>query len=68
MSLSVFICYRELDTGHAAGRINYWLKSKLQDDVTLFMDVDSIRKGDDFVEKLNAAILPPSKKPTYCLQ
>jgi hypothetical protein len=56
MSLSVFICYRELDTGHAAGRINYWLKSKLQDDVTLFMDVDSIRKGDDFVEKLNAAI------------
>ena len=56
MPLSVFICYRELDSGHAAGRINYWLKSKLRDDVTLFMDVDNIRKGEDFVEKLDAAI------------
>jgi molecular chaperone DnaK len=54
-SNGVFISYRRSDTGHVAGRISDRLVDRLGEQF-VFMDVDSIEPGLDFVESIVAAI------------
>jgi TIR domain len=56
MPLNVFISYRDADSGNGAGRIADALKERLGGDITLFMDVDSIPAGEDFLVVLDNAI------------
>jgi hypothetical protein len=51
----VFINYRRDDEGHAAGRIHDWLKREFGADV-LFMDVDAIPLGVNFVKVLREEV------------
>jgi hypothetical protein len=51
----VFINYRRDDAGHAAGRIHDWLKREFGADV-LFMDVDAIPLGANFVKVLRSEV------------
>ena len=55
MSGGVFISYRRGDSGYAAG----WLHDRLRDRLgpgRIFMDVDTLRPGDDFVAKIDEAV------------
>jgi hypothetical protein len=48
----IFMCYRREDTGWPAGRLYDALTERFQ----VFRDVESIRPGEDFVAKINAAV------------
>jgi len=51
----VFISYRRGDSGYAAG----WLHDRLRDRLgseRIFMDVDSLRPGDDYIAKIDEAV------------
>ena len=50
-SSGVFICYRREDSGGFAGRLHRDLTRALQCDV--FIDIDSIKGGDDFVAAIS---------------
>src|SRR4051794_8488176 len=45
----IFICYRREDTAHAAGRLYDALANRFGDDL-LFMDLDKIPWGGDYVD------------------
>ena len=51
MSQSIFVSYRRDDVDHFAGRLVDSISAKIPG-VKVFMDVDSIRFGADFVEVL----------------
>ena len=53
-SSGVFICYRREDSGGFAGRLHRDLTRVLQADV--FIDVDSIKGGDDFVDAISTTL------------
>jgi hypothetical protein len=50
-SRGVFICYRREDAGGFAGRLHRDLARALQCEV--FIDIDSIKGGDDFVAAIS---------------
>ena len=52
MTTAVFVSYRRDDSKHAAGR----LAERLREHFTLFMDVDSVPPGSDFVSALGEAV------------
>ena len=51
----IFISYRRGDTGAIAGRIADRLSQHFRED-TVFMDVDAIQPGSDFVERIREAV------------
>jgi hypothetical protein len=51
----VFLCYRREDSGAHAGRVKDWLERDFGADV-LFMDVDNIPMGRNFVKVLRAEV------------
>jgi hypothetical protein len=51
----VFLCYRREDSGAHAGRVKDWLERDFGADV-LFMDVDNIPMGRNFVKILRAEV------------
>ena len=51
----VFISYRRDDTGHAAARLYDAVAARLGED-QVFMDLDTIALGDDFVEDIDQAL------------
>jgi formylglycine-generating enzyme required for sulfatase activity len=55
MSIKIFISYRRDDSAAAAGRLNDRLEQEFGRD-SLFMDVDAIPLGVDFVEVLGAEV------------
>ena len=55
---AVFVSYRRKDTGHAAYRIRERLAGQLGEE-SVFMDVDSIRPGEDFVARISQAVGVP---------
>lgn len=52
---SVFICYRREDTEGYAGRLYESLKARLPD-LPVFMDVDDVAPGEDFVAALDRTL------------
>jgi hypothetical protein len=52
---AVVVSYRRKDTGHAAYRIRERLAGRLGEG-SVFMDVDSIRPGEDFVARISQAV------------
>jgi hypothetical protein len=56
MPLKIFINYRRDDTSATAGRLHDFLASELGGSAQLFMDVDSIPLGKDFVPILEKAV------------
>jgi hypothetical protein len=52
---SIFVSYRRADTGHVAGRISDRLADLYGEDL-VFVDVNSIEPGVDFVDSITAAI------------
>jgi tetratricopeptide (TPR) repeat protein len=55
MAGNIFINYRRDESGHVAGRLAQWLAPAFGRD-KIFMDVDSIPVGFDFVEYLNSQV------------
>ena len=55
---AVFVSYRRKDTGHAAYRIRERLAGQLGEE-SVFIDVDSIRPGEDFVARISQAVGVP---------
>src|SRR5215475_11313871 len=55
MNAKVFINYRREDTRHAAGRLYDRLIQRFGDD-QVFMDIDQIEPGEDFVEVINRKV------------
>lgn len=55
MSRQIFICYRRDDSSYAAGRIYDRLEQHFGS-ARIFMDIDKIRIGEDFVEAIGNAI------------
>lgn len=51
----IFVCYRREDAGTEAGRITDWLDRRFGED-DVFMDINTIELGDDFVEKIEGEI------------
>jgi uncharacterized protein len=51
----VFLCYRREDSAGFAGRLFDQLTSRFSSDA-VFMDLDSVAAGDDFVEAIHAAV------------
>ena len=57
MEGKIFVSYRRVDEAHA-GRLSDRLKSAFREDnINIFMDVDAIRIGLDWVEELDEAIV-----------
>ena len=56
MPRRVFISYRRDDTAPYAGRVYDWMHFRLGDEVEVFMDVDNIPAGVDFVGHLSAQV------------
>jgi TIR domain/Pentapeptide repeats (8 copies) len=52
---SIFICYRRVDSEAHAGRLYESLVNRLPD-AHIFMDVDSLEAGEDFIDKLSKAL------------
>jgi hypothetical protein len=57
MAAKVFISYRRDDSAGHAGRVHDWLAHEFGANL-LFMDVDSIPLGSDFIK-----VLPPASSP-----
>src|SRR5262245_11282346 len=55
MNAKLFINYRRDDTRHAAGRLYDHLTTHFSDD-QIFMDIDQIEPGEDFVEAINRKV------------
>jgi len=55
MNAKVFINYRREDTRHAAGRLYDRLIQRFGED-QVFMDIDQIDPGEDFVEVINRKV------------
>jgi len=55
MNAKLFINYRRDDTRHAAGRLYDRLTTHFSDD-QVFMDIDQIEPGEDFVEAINRKV------------
>ncbi len=55
MNAKLFINYRREDTRHAAGRLYDRLIQRFGDD-QVFMDIDQIEPGEDFVEVINRKV------------
>ena len=55
MNAKLFINYRREDTRHAAGRLYDRLTAHFGD-VEVFMDIDQIEPGEDFVEVINRKV------------
>jgi hypothetical protein len=51
----IFVCYRRDDAFSEAGRITDWLDRRFGED-EVFMDINTIGLGDDFVEKIQGEI------------
>ncbi len=51
----IFLCYRREDSGAHAGRVKDWLEGEFGTDM-LFMDVDNIPMGRNFVKALNEEV------------
>jgi hypothetical protein len=51
----VFISYRRGDSGYAAGWLHDRLRERLGSE-RIFMDVDSLRPGDDYIAKIDEAV------------
>jgi len=51
----IFLCYRRDDSGDATGRLRDRLALEFGDK-NIFMDVDSLRLGQDFVDRLKAEV------------
>src|SRR5215471_14773153 len=51
----IFLCYRRDDSGGDAGRLHDRLALEFGDK-NIFMDVDSMRLGQDFVDRLTAEV------------
>jgi hypothetical protein len=51
----IFVCYRREDAATEAGRITDWLDRHFGED-EVFMDINTIGLGDDFVEKIEGEI------------
>src|SRR5262245_27136978 len=51
----IFVCYRRDDAATEAGRITDWLDRHFGED-EVFMDIEKIGLGDDFVEKIEGEI------------
>jgi hypothetical protein len=55
MNAKLFINYRREDTGHAAGRLYDRLIAHFGED-QVFIDIDQIEPGEDFVEVINRKV------------
>jgi len=55
MNAKLFINYRREDTGHAAGRLYDRLIAHFGED-QVFIDIDQIEPGEDFVEVINSKV------------
>jgi TIR domain len=55
MAAGIFISYRREDSQHAAGRLVDWLTQSFGRD-RIFMDVDTIEPGLDFLDVINAKV------------
>jgi TIR domain len=55
MTMKIFICYRRDESAAAAGRVHDRLEREFHRDL-LFMDVDTIQLGENFVHVLRAAV------------
>ena len=53
--VTLFISYRRADTEAHAGRLYESLMNRLPD-AEIFMDVDSLKAGEDFVDGLEKAL------------
>jgi len=54
--LNIFICYRREDTADGAVRLGYELREALANNAKIFIDIDDIPIGIDFVAHLNAEV------------
>ncbi|MEZ5997963.1 MAG: toll/interleukin-1 receptor domain-containing protein [Hyphomonas sp.] len=55
MARGIFVSYRRDDTAHVAGRIHDALSARFGRD-RIFMDVDSVAPGEDFVRKIENTV------------
>jgi hypothetical protein len=55
MNAKLFINYRREDTRHAAGRLYDRLIQRFSED-QVFMDIDQIEPGEDFVDVINRKV------------
>ncbi|MCA8901188.1 MAG: toll/interleukin-1 receptor domain-containing protein [Hyphomonas sp.] len=55
MARGIFVSYRRDDTAHVAGRIHDALTARFGRE-RIFMDVDSVAPGEDFVRKIEATV------------